>query len=186
MGREFFCLCFRGLQKARENMAFSRAALTAQAVYCLLAAVYFLWPFPEPPRRRSLPPLPPASLAAIPCNASSRIASLLNHKTWERGPGGEGQTRKHGLFQSRPDGAGSLLSTCCCPLAAVCFLWPFPESSRRRPFPKNPPKARLTCTTAWCEAGVRVRAASPLKGLIEKPADHQSQNDHNHQAQPTP
>ncbi len=72
-------------------------------------------PFPESPRRntRSPPPhldadnvlrtpLPPASLAAIPYNASSRIASLLNNKTWERGPGGEGQAPKHSPFPEPP------------------------------------------------------------------------------------
>jgi len=39
--REFFCLCFGAPQKAHQNTAFSRAAQATQAVYCLLAAVYF-------------------------------------------------------------------------------------------------------------------------------------------------
>jgi len=37
-----------------KTCPFSRAAPAAQAVYWLLAAVYFLWPFPKPPRRRRL------------------------------------------------------------------------------------------------------------------------------------
>ncbi len=71
-------------------------------VYLLLSAFFGL--FQSHPGDAISPPLPPASLAAVPHNASTRIASLLNNKTGERGPGGEGQRPK---------------------------TWPFPEPPRR-------------------------------------------------------
>ncbi len=95
-------------------------------------------PFPESPRRRAfLPPLPPVSFAVIPQNASTRIASLLNNKTWERGQGVRAAP-KHG---------------------------PFPESPRRRAFlPLLPPQNSRHSETGspfphvrWGKEGARGR-----------------------------
>jgi len=41
IGREFLVDVFGGFRKPPKTSVFSRAAPAAQAVYCLLAAVYF-------------------------------------------------------------------------------------------------------------------------------------------------
>jgi len=133
-----FCLCFGAHQNAHQNMAFSRAAQATQAVYCLLAAVYFLWPFPEPHRRRRL----------------STVYLLLS--------------TFFGLFQNRPGGTGCLLSTCRCLLSLAfsravpaTISEPLPLPHRSRPYPKTHPLESRRSLTTKHGGGVGVRAGAP-------------------------
>ncbi len=115
------------------------------------------WPFPEPPRQRH-PLNPPPHLHAG--GASSPEISLKARQacTTVGGRDGEGACApKHSLFQSRPGGAGCLLSTCRCLLplnfhpSECCFSqhhsplrFTFPHLTRSRTMVFLPPqKVRL-------------------------------------------